>query len=101
MTAPRPSLPRGPFVLLGLMTTTTILGPFLIGGMLRGGDQPNWPPDRPVEWATVLGTSGAVLALMTACLALLWFNRRVTVPRLADPHHLGSAATPPPAEVER
>ncbi len=70
MTTHHARPPRGPFVLLGLMTATTMLGPFLIGFVLRGGDRASWPPDRPVEWATVLGISGAVLGLMGACLSL-------------------------------
>ena len=80
---PRPAqapLPRGPFVLLGLMTSFTIGGPFLIGLVLQGGASPNWPPDRPVEWATVLGVSGVVLGLMLACLSL-GFRTRQTLGR--------------------
>lgn len=81
MTAPAstpgpPRLPRGPFVLLGLMTLTTMGGPFLIGAVLRGGASRAWPPDRPAEWATVLGVCSAVVALMGACLSLAWTNRR-------------------------
>ena len=84
---PRPApgpLPRWPFVLLGLMTTFTIGGPFLIGLVLRGGAKPNWPPDRPVEWATLLGVSGAVLGLMLACLSLS-FRTRQTLARPVAP----------------
>ena len=70
--------------MLGLMTTLTISGPFLIGVVLRGGDSPNWPPDRPVEWATMLGVSGAVLGLMLACFSL-GFRTRQTLARLIPP----------------
>ncbi len=89
-------LARGPFVLLGLMTATTILGPVIIGVVLRGGPRPHWPPDRVIEWATVLGVSAAVIILMVACVALLWTNR--------PPIKAGSdraPAPPNPAEVGR
>ena len=76
MTPTPAPLPRGPFVLLGLMTATTVLGPFLIGMVLRGGESQVWPPDRSVEWVTVLGTSAAVLGLMAACLSLGFRHRR-------------------------
>ncbi len=74
--APPARLPRWPFVVIGLMTTLTILGPILIGWVLSGGASAQWPPDRPVEWVTLLGTSGAVLALMVVCLSLIWTNRQ-------------------------
>lgn len=77
-------LPRGPFFLLGLMTATTILGPFLIGLSLHGGESRAWPPDRPIEWATVVGTSVAVLGLMGACLSLGMINRRAFSTRLSS-----------------
>ena len=62
-------LPRYPFVLLGAMTLFTFGGPFLIGYFLGGGASPKWPPDRPIEWAVLLGVSGMVAVLMMACLS--------------------------------
>lgn len=76
-----PTAPRGPFVLLGLMTATTVLGPFLIGLVLRGGASPAWPPDRPIEWGVLFGTSGMVALLMLSCISLLWINRPLAPPR--------------------
>ena len=64
------SLPRGPFVLLGLMTLATTGGPFLMRYSLGGGASPDWPPDRPSEWGVAIGTSVTVLALMLACVSL-------------------------------
>jgi membrane associated rhomboid family serine protease len=75
----KPKLPRLPFVLLGLMTVFTFGGPVAFGYVLRGGASPNWPPDRPVEWATLLGISGVVVGLMTACLALGVINHKALV----------------------
>ncbi len=72
----KPRLPRLPFVLLGAMTLLTLGGPVAIGFVLRGGASPIWPPDRPVEWATLIVTSAAVAALMVACLSLALVNRR-------------------------
>ena len=69
-------LPRLPFVLLGLMTAFSFGGPLGIGYVLRGGTSPNWPPDRPVEWATFIGVSSMVVVLMMACLSLGLANRR-------------------------
>jgi hypothetical protein len=62
-----------PLVLLGLMTLATFAGPFVIGVVLRGGESKGWPPDRPVEWLTFFGITGAVVALLAACLTVgLW-----------------------------
>ncbi|CAN5733819.1 hypothetical protein BH23PLA1_BH23PLA1_07350 [soil metagenome] len=63
-------LRRLPFVLLGLMTVVTFLGPFVILLVLRGGRRPVWPPDRPVEWVVFWGVSGVVAGLMVACLGV-------------------------------
>ncbi len=69
-------LPRLPFVLLAAMTLWSFGGPIAIGFFLRGGARPDWPPDRPVEWAVLIGVSGTVVALMGACLSLSLLNRR-------------------------
>ncbi len=79
MSAPPPRLPRLPFVLLGAMTAFTLGGPLAIGAVLRGGARRTWPPDRAVEWATLVGVSAAVVGLMVACLSLSLVNRRATI----------------------
>lgn len=71
-----PRTPRLPWVLLGAMTTLTLGGPVAIGAVLRGGARPNWPPDRPVEWAALWGISGSVAAIMLACIVLAVANNR-------------------------
>ncbi len=63
-------LPRGPYVLLGLLTLATFAGPVAIVASLRGGASREWPPDRPVEWWIFGLTTGAVVILMAACLGL-------------------------------
>jgi hypothetical protein len=51
------------------MTAATLCGPLLFGLALRGGDNPDWPPDRPIEWGALAGTSGLVLALIVLTIA--------------------------------
>jgi hypothetical protein len=63
-----PALTWTPFVLLGLLTIATMGGPIAIFLTLRGGANPEWPPDRPVEWRTFVFCTGAVVALLSACL---------------------------------
>jgi hypothetical protein len=81
---PKPKLARLPLVLLGLMTLFSFGGPLAIGWVLGGGSSPDWPPDRPVEWATLLGISAMVAILMAACVALGLANRQAMV-RRPDP----------------
>ncbi len=72
-------LPRGPYVLLGLLTLATFAGPVAIVASLRGGASRDWPPDRPVEWWIFGLTTGLVVVLMLACLGLGLVRRdRVT-----------------------
>jgi hypothetical protein len=59
-----------PYVLLGLLTIATLGGPLAILLTLRGGARPVWPPDRPVEWWTFLGSIAAELVLLSACLVI-------------------------------
>ncbi len=61
---------RLPYVLLGLMTIATFLGPIVIVVVLRGGSIQGWPPDRPVEWVTFWGICALVAVLMIACLGV-------------------------------
>lgn len=73
-TKPKP--PKGPFVLLGLMTLFSFGGPLAFGYVLGGGSSARWPPDRAVEWATLIFISAMVVILMGACLSLAWWNRQ-------------------------
>jgi hypothetical protein len=73
MSASRP-LSRLPYVLLAAMSFVSFAGPFVVLATIRGGRDPGWPPDRPVEW----GMIGAVLALEVilffACISAVWWN---------------------------
>jgi hypothetical protein len=73
-------LPRGPFVLLGLMTLATFGGPIAIVVSIRGGASRQWPPDRAVEWWTFGLTTGLVVVLMLACVGLGLVHRRRATP---------------------
>jgi hypothetical protein len=66
------------------MTLFSFGGPFAFGYVLAGGSSNRWPPDRAVEWVTLLGISAAVLILMTACLSLALVNRKAML-RTPDP----------------
>jgi len=69
MSRPGP-VPRSTWVLLGLLTLFSFVGPLPVFLVLRGGKLSGWPPDRPVEWVTFVGICGVVFLLMTACLAI-------------------------------
>ena len=65
--------PKGPLVLLGLLSVATFAGPFVIYLTLRGGERPEWPPDRAVEWVALCGVIMMVVGLLTACVTSgLW-----------------------------
>jgi hypothetical protein len=63
-------LAKSPFVLLGLLTLLTVVGPLLISNTIRGGANPRWPPDRPVEWWTFGIVIATFVVLMGTCLAI-------------------------------
>jgi hypothetical protein len=62
-------MPRRLTVLFVLMTVAAIGGPFLIALVFQGGPGRAWPPDRPVEWAVLLGTTALVVALLVLTIA--------------------------------
>ncbi len=64
------STPRLGLLLLGLLSLACFGGPFLIAGTCGGGTRPGWPPDRPVEWAVLIGTVATVVVLLGLCLNL-------------------------------
>lgn len=84
MSDPR-RLTRQALVLLALMTLAALGGPVGFGVVLRGGPRPGWPPDRPVEWAALVGISGLVVALMVLGVAVALANQRA-VRRAARPN---------------
>jgi hypothetical protein len=46
---------RAAWVLFGLMTAITFLGPLIMYLVLRGGEHDGWPPEGPLEWGTAIG----------------------------------------------
>lgn len=92
--APRPRaarVDRLPLVLLGVMTIATVGGPLGVFVVLRGGVEPAWPPDRPVEWVVLIGTCLLVAALMIVVIGLGLANLRAMK---------AEAAKSPRSEVE-
>lgn len=77
--APNPGPPKLPLVILGLLTLATMLGPIVIFMTIRGGPRPEWPPDRPIEWAVLVGVCTLVVALMAGCLTSgLWAVKKTS-----------------------
>lgn len=87
------------FVLLIVMTVAVLSGPLAIGLVLRGGESPNWPPDRMVEWATFIGVSGGVFALLILCVALALANQRLLKEKKNQKAGDGDL-TPPPGSAD-
>ncbi len=76
MTGPQSArVERAPLLILAVMTLLCFAGPLGVWWVLRGGKGEGWPPDRPVEWVTLIGSCSAVLILM---LVLLIMNLRTT-----------------------
>ena len=68
-------LPRLPYVLLAAMTVVSFGGPFVIVGVIWGGDSAGWPPDRPIEWVTIGLVLALFLVLFVACVSIrLWYR---------------------------
>jgi hypothetical protein len=76
MPPPKPPTPRRALVLLAMMTLATFGGPVAIGVVLRGGKSPDWPPDRAVEWMTLVGITALVIGMMVMCVAIALSNQR-------------------------
>lgn len=72
---PPPPLPRLPYVLLLAMSLVSFGGPFLILGVVRGGESPRWPPDRPIEWAVIGVILVLLMSLFAACVTIrIWYR---------------------------
>jgi hypothetical protein len=83
-----------PYVLLGFLTVATLGGPLAIFMTLRGGTQPEWPPDRPVEWWTLGLTIAGYLALLTSVLLYGLVRWRRTVAALRPERGVNHGASP-------
>jgi hypothetical protein len=89
-----PALSWTAFALLGFLTAATVGGPLAIFLTLRGGNRPEWPPDRAVEWWMLGGTIGGYLVLLAACLlvGLVRWRRTVGAQRASAPGGRSDAA---------
>lgn len=80
MSDPRPkpkpeplTLPKLPFVLLGLLSLATFAGPLVIFATVLGGKSPHWPPDRAVEWWVFTLICLSVVVLTASCVTVgIW-----------------------------
>lgn len=70
--------------MFGAMTLASFGGPALIGVVLWGGASPEWPPDRPIEWITVIGTALVVFGLMVGIIVVGLSQKRKNASTLAD-----------------
>lgn len=68
--------PLLPMVLLAALSVLTLAGPFGIFVVLRGGANPEWPPDRPVEWWVFSLVCGVYATLMVVCVWVAAINLR-------------------------
>ena len=59
--------------LLFAMTVMTFGGPLVLTFVMGGGQQPRWPPDRPVEWAALGVVVGVTSLLLLLCLSIRWW----------------------------
>ena len=73
-------------IMLGILTLITFGGPIAIGIVLWGGASPNWPPDRPIEWLTVLGLGSVALVLMLAIVIMGASQRQKSLTRETQRH---------------
>ena len=70
--APRP---RPPYILLIALSVLSFGGPFVMVGVIRGGQSAGWPPDRPIEWLTMAVVLVLFLALFVACVSIrVWYR---------------------------
>ena len=68
-------LPRTPYALLIALSVVSFGGPFLMVGVIRGGQSSGWPPDRPIEWVTMAVVLVLFLALFVACVSIrVWYR---------------------------
>lgn len=66
MSDARSKSPKTLLGLLGAMTLLTFGGPVGFSVVLKGGNSPDWPPDRTVEWVYLIANAGLILGLMIA-----------------------------------
>jgi len=61
------------YALLGAMTAASFGGPIALMLVIGGGQNPKWPPDRPIEWIAFGSIVTVVCVLLALCLSIrLW-----------------------------
>ncbi len=82
--------------MLGGLTLVSFGGPFVILGVVKGGESERWPPDRPVEWIVLGAVIALHLTLFFTCLTVGWWRRWVdpkSAPRYGNSSHLHGRTT--------
>jgi hypothetical protein len=75
---PAQPLPRLPYVLLAAMSLVSFGGPFVILGVIWGGESSRWPPDRPIEWIVLGIIFSLFLGLFIACVGIrAWYRPKI------------------------
>jgi membrane associated rhomboid family serine protease len=77
-----PTVSRIPLILLALLTVAVLGGPLSIGVALRGGQSPDWPPDRLIEWIVFAAACAHVAALFFATLIAALYHKRAWQDRM-------------------
>jgi hypothetical protein len=61
------------YALLGAMTVVSFGGPIALMLVIGGGQNPKWPPDRPIEWVASGVIVTVACALLLLCLSIRWW----------------------------
>jgi len=72
------------------MTVASFGGPFVILGVVWGGESSRWPPDRPVEWITIGLVFGLTIALFFTCVTIGWWHHPTPGIRGPKSSHINS-----------
>jgi hypothetical protein len=61
--------------LLIALSVVSVGGPFVMMGVIWGGQSDGWPPDRPIEWLTMAVVLVLFFALFVACVSIsAWYR---------------------------
>lgn len=58
------------YALLGALTVVSFGGPIALMLVIGGGQNPKWPPDRPVEWIAFGAIVTVACVLLVLCLSI-------------------------------
>jgi hypothetical protein len=85
------------YALLGAMTVVSFGGPIALMLVIGGGQNPKWPPDRPIEWMAFGVIVSIACALLLLCLSIRWWLPAVKAPAKSAADRSGGLGGPPDA----